>query len=51
MLRLKPRKKKDSKKIFRLLRRGKKIRANPSVELVDDAENSVIEKRVVRLKL
>lgn len=50
VLRLTPKKKKDSKKIFRLLRRGKDLRANPSVKMTDDAGNSVVEKRVVRLK-
>ena len=51
VLRLKPTKNKDSKRILRLLEKGKDLRANPSVELTDEVGNSVIEKRVVRLKL
>ena len=51
VLRLKPKKKKDEKKILKLLRKGKDLRANPSVKLTDEAGNSVTEKRVVRLKL
>ena len=50
VLRLKP-KKKDARKILRLLKRGKDLRANPSVVLTDAVGNSVVEKRVVRLKL
>ena len=50
VLRLKP-KKKDAKKILKLLKKGKDLRANPSVELTDEAGNSATEKRVVRLKL
>lgn len=50
VLRLKPKRRKDNRRIFRLLRRGKDLRANPSVKLTDDAGNSVVEKRVVRLK-
>ena len=51
VLRLKPAKKKESKKIIKLLKKGKDLRANPSVKLTDATGNSVIEKRVVRLKL
>lgn len=48
--RLKPKKKKDTKKIFKLLGRGKDLRANPSIKFTDDAGNTATEKRVVRLK-
>lgn len=50
VLRLTPKKKRDSRKILKLLRRGKDLRANPSVKFTDAAGNSVTEKRVVRLK-
>ena len=50
VLRLKPKRKQDNHRILRLLRRGKDLRANPSVKLTDVDGNSVVEKRVVRLK-
>lgn len=51
VLRLKPKKRRDSRRILRLLRRGKDLRANPSVKFIDVAGNTAVEKRVVRLKL
>ena len=51
ILRLKPKKKADNKKIFKLLKQGADLRANPSVMLTDAASNSVTEKRVTRLTL
>ena len=50
VLRLTPKRKRDNKRIFRLLRRRVDLRANPSVKLSDAAGNSVTENRVVRLK-
>lgn len=50
VLRLKPKKRRDSRRIFRLLRRGKDLRANPSVKFTDAAGDIAVEKRVVRLK-
>jgi hypothetical protein len=50
ILRLTPKRKRDNKKIFKLLKKGKDLRANPSVKLTDATGNSVTEVRVVRLK-
>lgn len=50
VLRLKPQRKRDHKKIFRLLQRGKRLTATASVAATDEAGNTFVEDRVVRLK-
>ncbi len=49
-LRLSPRRRKDNKRVFKLLRRGKNLRAAVTVKLSDATGNSVVERRTVRLK-
>jgi 6-phosphogluconolactonase (cycloisomerase 2 family) len=50
-LALKPAKKSATKKISKLLGKGRKLRANLSVTLTDEAGNSVIKTPFVKLKL
>lgn len=50
VLRLKPKKKRDNRKILRLIKRGKKLKAPISVRGTDALGNNAAERRVVRLK-
>lgn len=47
--RLKPKKKKDDEKLVKLLRKGKKLRANSKIRLQDRAGNRARESHVVKL--
>lgn len=50
VLRLKPKKKRDRRRVFGALRAGKKVRSNPSVKFTDLAGNKASERRTIRLK-
>ncbi len=49
-LRLTPKRKRDSKRIIKQLRRGKKLTARTSVKLTDSAGNKTVESTSVRLR-
>jgi len=51
VMRLHPKRPRDHRRLFKLLRRGVELRAHPSVKITDVAGNSIVERRAVRLGL